>query len=65
MRTTILDVFRLQYRDCPLRKELDKFRLYYRNDMANALTAAYFLHKRGTDPLAALTADFTLEPAGC
>lgn len=60
VRETLNNVFRLQYWDCPLRKELAKFRLYHRNDMADALTAAYFLLKRGANPIDALTADYCL-----
>lgn len=64
VRKTIHDAFRLQYWGCPLRKELDRFRLYYRGDMADALTAAYFLLKRGEDPIKALEEDYSLKPFG-
>jgi len=64
VRNTIHEAFRLQYWGCPLRKELDKYRLYYRGDMADALTAAYFLQKRGKDPIKALETDYCLKPSG-
>lgn len=51
--------FRLQFRKCPLRAFLANFRLYHRDDMADALTQAYSLSKRGSDPEAALCGDYT------
>ena len=54
------ETFRLQWRECPLRKFLAKYRLFHRDDMADALAAAYCLHKRGCDPKAALTADYAM-----
>ena len=51
-------VFRLQFRGCPLRKELDAFSLYRRNDMADALVAAQGLFKRRFDPAEDLAADY-------
>lgn len=64
VRDTIQNVFRLQHWGCPLRKEFDKFRLFYQADMADALTAAYFMLKRGEDPIKALQADYSLQPYG-
>lgn len=52
--------FRLQWRECPLRKHLANYRLYHRDDMAAALTSAYGRHKRGQDPEAALLADYAM-----
>jgi hypothetical protein len=54
------ETFRLQNIRSPLRKELAKFRLYHRRDMADALSVAYFLVKRGANPIDALTADYCL-----
>ena len=51
-------VFRLQWRECPLRPLLAGYRLYFRDDMAMALAHAYMLHKDGKDPEEALTADY-------
>lgn len=53
--------FRLQWKGCPLRPFLAKYRLYHRDDMADALAAAYGQHKRGGDPEAALNADYSVE----
>jgi hypothetical protein len=64
VRKTIFDSFRLQHWGCPLRKELSRYRLYYRGDMADALTAAYFMLKRGGNPIDALEADYSLKPYG-
>jgi hypothetical protein len=50
--------FRLQWRECPLRSELARFRLYHRDDMADALAVAYSNSLRGGDPLDALRADY-------
>ena len=52
--------FRLQWKGCPLRPYLAKYRLYHRDDMADALASAYLQHKRGGDPEAALLADYAL-----
>lgn len=57
-------VFRLQYWGCPLRDELEGFRLYHNNDMADALAAAYCLHKAGESPLPALMADYAVNWGG-
>jgi hypothetical protein len=59
VRKFLQETFRLQYWACPLTKELEEFRIYHRNDMADALTVAYFLEKRGADPLNALKADYS------
>lgn len=56
--------FRLQWKGCPLRPFLAKYRLYHRDDMADALAAAYVQHKRGGDPEAALMADYSLNVGG-
>lgn len=56
--------FRLQWKGCPLRPFLAKYRLYHRDDMADALAAAYCQHKRGGDPQAALNADYSVEFRG-
>jgi len=63
-RERLKDEFRLMYGDSPLRKALDPFRLYHKEDMAQALLWAYQLHKQGGDPLEALTADYCLRPHG-
>ena len=52
--------FRLQWRECPLRSELAKFRLYHCDDMADALAVAYSNSLRGGDPLDALRADYSV-----
>lgn len=57
-------IFRLQWKECPLRPFLAKCRLYHRDDMADALAAAYCQHKRGGDPQAALNADYSVEFRG-
>lgn len=49
--------FRLQFRGGPLWEELAAYRPYHRDDMADALAAAYCLHKDGKNPVEALTAD--------
>ena len=54
----INETFRLQWRDCPLRSALAEYRLYFRNDMADALAAGYLLHKEGRDPEEAMRADY-------
>jgi hypothetical protein len=51
-------LFRLQWRECPLRPLLAGYRLYFRDDMAMALAHAYILQKDGKDPEEALTADY-------
>lgn len=51
-------LFRLQWRECPLRPLLAGYRLYFRDDMALALAHAYMLHKDGKNPEEALTADY-------
>lgn len=56
--------FRLQFKECPLRQFLAKYRLYHRDDMADALAAAYCLHKRGGDPETALNADYSVNVRG-
>jgi len=56
--------FRLQWKRCPLRPFLAKYRLYHRDDMADALAAAYVQYKRGGDPEAALNADYSLNVRG-
>lgn len=60
VRENLQEAFRLQNIHSPLRKELAKFRLYHRRDMADALTVAYFLLKRGANPIDALTANYCL-----
>jgi hypothetical protein len=60
----VKDTFRLQSRDCPLQKLLDGYRLYHRDDMADALAAAFCLHRAGKDPVEALTADYVLGYSG-
>lgn len=57
----IMDEFRLMYPDAPIRKALDAYRLYHKNDMSNALTCAYRLHLRREDPGEALSADYCLD----
>ena len=68
LRGTVSEIvdrsFRLQFWGCPLRKYLAGFRLYYHLDMADTLTVAYFLLKRGANPIDALTADYSLIPRG-
>lgn len=56
--------FRLQWKGCPLRPFLAKYRLYHRDDMADALAAAYGQHKRGGDPELALSADYAINFEG-
>lgn len=56
--------FRLQWKGCPLRPFLARYRLYHRDDMADALAAAYVQHKRGGDPEAALNADYSINSPG-
>lgn len=53
-----------QYWDCPLREELEKFQIYDRHDMADALCSAYYFWKRGGNPVEALEADYSLKPHG-
>lgn len=60
----LTSTFRLQWKECPLRGYLAKYRLYHRDDMADALAAAYIQHKRGCDPEAALTADYSFNEPG-
>lgn len=43
----------------PLGELLEEHRLYHESDIAPALTWAYSLHKRGKNPLEALTADYS------
>lgn len=43
----------------PLGELLEEHRLYHESDIAPALTWAYSLHKRGKNPLVALTADYS------
>lgn len=68
IRGRIADVinwnFRLQLPECPLRKEMSCFRLYHRDDMADALAVAYSMVLRGEDPLTALNADYCLKDYG-
>lgn len=52
--------FRLQWSKCPIRGFLAQYRLYYRDDMAAALTSAYSLHKQGGDPEQALRGDYAM-----
>lgn len=52
--------FRLQWKGCPVRSSLAKYRLYHSDDMADALAAAYIHLKRGLDPEAALNADYSV-----
>lgn len=61
---TIHETSSPQYWDCPLREELAKHQLYHRDDMAEALSAAYYLRKRGGNPVEALEADYCLGPHG-
>ncbi len=56
--------FRLQWKGCPLRPFLAKYRLYHRDDMADALAAAYIQHNRDCDPEAALNADYAVNFRG-
>ena len=56
----ILNEFRLMHWGSPLRKALDPFRLYHRDDMSHALTQAYRLHLRGEYPVVALQANYGL-----
>lgn len=53
--------FRLQWKGCPLRPFLASYRLYHRDDMADALAAAYGQYKRAGDLEAALHADYSVE----
>jgi hypothetical protein len=64
IRDTIRSNFRLQYWGCDLTKELDKFHIYCRADMADALAVGYLLTKRGENPVEALTADYCMIPRG-
>lgn len=57
----INETFRLQWKRCPLRKELAEYRLYYRDDMADALAVAYSMKLRGEDPEVALNADYDVK----
>jgi hypothetical protein len=59
-REKIIDSFRLSHYTYPIVKELNKYKIYHEGDMADALTAAYFLHARGEDPVKALKADYIL-----
>lgn len=52
--------FRLQHWGSPLSDALTPYRIYHREDMADALSVAYCLHKRGGSPLQAFTADYAL-----
>ena len=56
----IKDQFRLMHWGAAVRKALDAFRLYHRDDMAHALTQAYRLHLREENPVEALKADYSL-----
>lgn len=56
--------FRLQWKGCPLRPFLARYRLYHRDDMADALASAYVQYKRGDDPEAALNADYSINSPG-
>jgi hypothetical protein len=56
--------FRLQWKGCPLRPYLAKYRLYHRDDMADALAAAYVQQKLGGDPETALNADYSISFRG-
>jgi hypothetical protein len=58
------NTFRLMHWGSPLRLELDAFRLYHKGDMADAITAAYGLRRRGLDPCAALNADYAINWGG-
>lgn len=53
------ETFRLQWRKCPLRPVLAAYRLYFRDDMADALAAAYLLHRDRKDAEEALRHDYT------
>jgi hypothetical protein len=55
----INETFRLQWRECPLRPVLAAYRLYFRDDMADALAAAYLLHRDGKGPEEAFRHDYT------
>ncbi|HBJ87556.1 MAG TPA: hypothetical protein DDZ88_27610 [Verrucomicrobiales bacterium] len=50
--------FQLMRATDPLDSLLEEYRLYHESDSAPALTWAYSLHKRGKNPLDALTADY-------
>lgn len=54
----INETFRLQWHECPLRPVLAAYRLYFRDDMADALAAAYLLHRDNKDPEEALLHDY-------
>jgi len=60
----LTNTFRLQFRECPLREGMAVFRLYYRDDMADALAVAFFLHLQGRDPITALIADYSVPENG-
>lgn len=52
--------FRLQWKECPLRRFLARYRLYFRDDMAAALTSAYSLHRQGRDSEQALLGNYAV-----
>lgn len=64
IREVINDTFRLQHWGCPIREALAPYRLYFRDHMAHALGNAYCLHKRGQNPVDALTADYAINYGG-
>lgn len=60
----ILYSFRLQYSEGPFRNWMASFRLYFRDDMADALAVAFLLYYQGKNPIPALTADYTVPSCG-
>lgn len=55
----IKKTYRLQWPGCPLRPVLAAYRLYFQDDMADALAAAYLLHKDGKAVKEAFLQDYT------
>ena len=64
VKNMLKGTFRLQLWNCSLTPACERFKIYHRDDMADALTVAYFLLKRGANPIDALTADYCLIPRG-
>ncbi|MBK9991054.1 MAG: hypothetical protein IPP19_10045 [Verrucomicrobia bacterium] len=56
--------FHLMHWGSEVRKALDAYRLYSAHDMADALSKAYILQRRGEDPRLAFRADYSLKKAG-
>lgn len=61
---TIKHSFALQNRQSGVRRELAPYRLYYRDDMADALAKAYCLHLQARNPADALSADYIVPAHG-